>query len=112
MTVLPPSLWQLRTQWLEVFFFFSFFFPPKIREQNLQDVKTAGPQSQVLCAGTVVERSFNQVSLSPCHEKASCHCCLCVVGCLGNLTTTCPSCCDPERRGDFLTVALFFYRRD
>ncbi|XP_029693045.1 alpha-adducin isoform X6 [Takifugu rubripes] len=32
----------------------------KIREQNLQDVKTAGPQSQVLCAGTVVERSFNQ----------------------------------------------------
>ncbi|XP_059213385.1 alpha-adducin isoform X3 [Centropristis striata] len=32
----------------------------KIREQNLQDIKTAGPQSQVLCAGTVVERSFNQ----------------------------------------------------
>ncbi|XP_029693050.1 alpha-adducin isoform X10 [Takifugu rubripes] len=35
----------------------------KIREQNLQDVKTAGPQSQVLCAGTVVERSFNQGEL-------------------------------------------------
>uniref|UniRef100_A0A671VSL7 Alpha-adducin n=1 Tax=Sparus aurata TaxID=8175 RepID=A0A671VSL7_SPAAU len=31
----------------------------KIREQNLQDIKTAGPQSQVLCASTV-ERSFNQ----------------------------------------------------
>ncbi|XP_024155077.1 alpha-adducin isoform X8 [Oryzias melastigma] len=35
----------------------------KIREQNLQDIKTAGPQSQVLCAGTVVERSFNQGEL-------------------------------------------------
>uniref|UniRef100_A0A3P9PTQ7 Alpha-adducin n=1 Tax=Poecilia reticulata TaxID=8081 RepID=A0A3P9PTQ7_POERE len=34
----------------------------KIREQNLQDIKTAGPQSQVLCAGTVVERTFNQRS--------------------------------------------------
>uniref|UniRef100_A0A669B872 Alpha-adducin n=1 Tax=Oreochromis niloticus TaxID=8128 RepID=A0A669B872_ORENI len=32
----------------------------KIREQNLQDIKTAGPQSQVLCASTVVERTFNQ----------------------------------------------------
>ncbi|KAM8873240.1 alpha-adducin isoform 3-T3 [Synchiropus picturatus] len=32
----------------------------KIREQNLQDIKTAGPQSQVLCASSVVERSFNQ----------------------------------------------------
>uniref|UniRef100_A0AAQ6AKH6 Alpha-adducin n=1 Tax=Amphiprion ocellaris TaxID=80972 RepID=A0AAQ6AKH6_AMPOC len=28
----------------------------KIREQNLQDIKTAGPQSQVLCAGTVVDK--------------------------------------------------------
>ncbi|KAM7392744.1 hypothetical protein PAMA_007726 [Pampus argenteus] len=35
----------------------------KIREQNLQDIKTAGPQSQVLCAGSVVERSFNQGEL-------------------------------------------------
>uniref|UniRef100_A0A3P8TFR0 Alpha-adducin n=2 Tax=Amphiprion percula TaxID=161767 RepID=A0A3P8TFR0_AMPPE len=35
----------------------------KIREQNLQDIKTAGPQSQVLCAGTVVERSLNQGEL-------------------------------------------------
>ncbi|XP_056874198.1 alpha-adducin isoform X15 [Takifugu flavidus] len=35
----------------------------KIREQNLQDVKTAGPQSQVLCASTVGERSFNQGEL-------------------------------------------------
>ncbi|XP_008422670.1 alpha-adducin isoform X6 [Poecilia reticulata] len=35
----------------------------KIREQNLQDIKTAGPQSQVLCAGTVVERTFNQGEL-------------------------------------------------
>ncbi|XP_063066728.1 alpha-adducin isoform X3 [Engraulis encrasicolus] len=36
----------------------------KIREQNLQDIKTAGPQSQVLCAGAVVERStFNQGEL-------------------------------------------------
>uniref|UniRef100_A0A8C6K9M9 Alpha-adducin n=1 Tax=Nothobranchius furzeri TaxID=105023 RepID=A0A8C6K9M9_NOTFU len=32
----------------------------KIREQNLQDIKTAGPQSQLLCAGTAVERTFNQ----------------------------------------------------
>ncbi|XP_038589144.1 alpha-adducin isoform X4 [Micropterus salmoides] len=35
----------------------------KIREQNLQDIKTAGPQSQVLCASTIVERSFNQGEL-------------------------------------------------
>ncbi|XP_008294943.1 alpha-adducin isoform X2 [Stegastes partitus] len=35
----------------------------KIREQNLQDIKTAGPQSQVLCAGTVGDRSFNQGEL-------------------------------------------------
>ncbi|XP_042365461.1 alpha-adducin isoform X2 [Plectropomus leopardus] len=35
----------------------------KIREQNLQDIKTAGPQSQVLCAGTVGERTFNQGEL-------------------------------------------------
>ncbi|XP_036973046.1 alpha-adducin isoform X8 [Acanthopagrus latus] len=34
----------------------------KIREQNLQDIKTAGPQSQVLCASTV-ERTFNQGEL-------------------------------------------------
>ncbi|XP_046723426.1 alpha-adducin isoform X13 [Silurus meridionalis] len=31
----------------------------KIREQNLQDIKTAGPQSQLL-TGTVVDRSFVQ----------------------------------------------------
>ncbi|XP_037340138.2 alpha-adducin isoform X2 [Pungitius pungitius] len=35
----------------------------KIREQNLQDIKTAGPQSQVLCTGSVVERNFNQRSI-------------------------------------------------
>ncbi|XP_061655135.1 alpha-adducin isoform X6 [Phyllopteryx taeniolatus] len=35
----------------------------KIREQNLQDIKTAGPQSQVLCAGSVVERNFQQGEL-------------------------------------------------
>ncbi|XP_033978632.1 alpha-adducin isoform X13 [Trematomus bernacchii] len=35
----------------------------KIREQNLQDITTAGPQSQVLCAGTGMERSFNQGEL-------------------------------------------------
>uniref|UniRef100_A0A1A8CY52 Alpha-adducin n=1 Tax=Nothobranchius kadleci TaxID=1051664 RepID=A0A1A8CY52_NOTKA len=35
----------------------------KIREQNLQDIKTAGPQSQLLCAGTAVERTFNQGEL-------------------------------------------------
>ncbi|XP_037548140.1 alpha-adducin isoform X5 [Nematolebias whitei] len=35
----------------------------KIREQNLQDIKTAGPQSQVLCVGTVVERTYNQGEL-------------------------------------------------
>uniref|UniRef100_A0A8C6T011 Alpha-adducin n=1 Tax=Neogobius melanostomus TaxID=47308 RepID=A0A8C6T011_9GOBI len=41
----------------------------KIREQNLQDVKTAGPQSQVLCAGTVVERSYVQdAPLSDCTD--------------------------------------------
>ncbi|XP_034166946.1 alpha-adducin isoform X4 [Pangasianodon hypophthalmus] len=34
----------------------------KIREQNLQDIKTAGPQSQVL-TGAVVERSFVQGEL-------------------------------------------------
>ncbi|XP_036385188.1 alpha-adducin isoform X7 [Megalops cyprinoides] len=34
----------------------------KIREQNLQDIKTAGPQSQVLC-GAVVDRSFVQGEL-------------------------------------------------
>uniref|UniRef100_A0AAQ5ZYB2 Alpha-adducin n=1 Tax=Amphiprion ocellaris TaxID=80972 RepID=A0AAQ5ZYB2_AMPOC len=42
----------------------------KIREQNLQDIKTAGPQSQVLCAGTVVERSLNQdAPLSDCTDN-------------------------------------------
>ncbi|XP_072228761.1 alpha-adducin isoform X13 [Leuresthes tenuis] len=35
----------------------------KIREQNLQDIKTAGPQSQLLCAGSVAERTFNQGEL-------------------------------------------------
>ncbi|XP_065821607.1 alpha-adducin isoform X9 [Labrus bergylta] len=41
----------------------------KIREQNLQDIKTAGPQSQVLCAGTGMERSFNQdAPLSDCTD--------------------------------------------
>uniref|UniRef100_A0A3P8WW93 Alpha-adducin n=1 Tax=Cynoglossus semilaevis TaxID=244447 RepID=A0A3P8WW93_CYNSE len=35
----------------------------KIREQNLQDIKTAGPQSQVLCAGTMVERTYTQGEL-------------------------------------------------
>nr|XP_046230181.1 alpha-adducin isoform X5 [Scatophagus argus] len=41
----------------------------KIREQNLQDIKTAGPQSQVLCAGTVVDRSFSQdAPLSDCTD--------------------------------------------
>ncbi|XP_046723416.1 alpha-adducin isoform X4 [Silurus meridionalis] len=34
----------------------------KIREQNLQDIKTAGPQSQLL-TGTVVDRSFVQGEL-------------------------------------------------
>lgn len=33
---------------------------PQIREQNLQDIKTAGPQSQVLC-GVVMDRSLVQV---------------------------------------------------
>jgi hypothetical protein len=32
----------------------------QIREQNLQDIKTAGPQSQVLC-GVVMDRSLVQV---------------------------------------------------
>ncbi|XP_078288100.1 alpha-adducin isoform X6 [Rhinoraja longicauda] len=34
----------------------------KIREQNFQDVKTAGPQSQLLC-GVVLDRSFTQGEL-------------------------------------------------
>uniref|UniRef100_A0A8C5GAE9 Alpha-adducin n=1 Tax=Gouania willdenowi TaxID=441366 RepID=A0A8C5GAE9_GOUWI len=41
----------------------------KIREQNLQDIKTAGPQSQVLCAGSVGDRTFNQdAPLSDCTD--------------------------------------------
>nr|XP_057910437.1 alpha-adducin isoform X3 [Doryrhamphus excisus]XP_057910446.1 alpha-adducin isoform X4 [Doryrhamphus excisus]XP_057910457.1 alpha-adducin isoform X5 [Doryrhamphus excisus] len=41
----------------------------KIREQNLQDIKTAGPQSQVLCVGSVGDRSFHQdVPLSDCTD--------------------------------------------
>ncbi|XP_074473383.1 alpha-adducin isoform X15 [Sebastes fasciatus] len=41
----------------------------KIREQNLQDIKTAGPQSQVLCAGSGGERTFNQdAPLSDCTD--------------------------------------------
>lgn len=35
----------------------------KIRDQNLQDIKTAGPQSQVLCAGNIMERTYNQGEL-------------------------------------------------
>ncbi|KAG8508653.1 Alpha-adducin, partial [Galemys pyrenaicus] len=41
---------------------------PTIREQNLQDIKTAGPQSQVLC-GVVMDRSLVQdAPLSDCTE--------------------------------------------
>ncbi|XP_040448742.1 alpha-adducin isoform X8 [Falco naumanni] len=41
----------------------------KIREQNLQDIKTAGPQSQVL-SGVVVDRSLVQdAPLSDCTES-------------------------------------------
>uniref|UniRef100_A0ACB8E6W2 Uncharacterized protein n=2 Tax=Sphaerodactylus townsendi TaxID=933632 RepID=A0ACB8E6W2_9SAUR len=40
----------------------------KIREQNLQDIKTAGPQSQVL-SGVVVDRNLVQdAPLSDCTE--------------------------------------------
>ncbi|XP_029548187.1 alpha-adducin isoform X11 [Salmo trutta] len=35
----------------------------KIREQNLKDITTAGPESQVLCAGSMVDRSFVQGEL-------------------------------------------------
>ncbi|XP_060939565.1 alpha-adducin isoform X3 [Limanda limanda] len=35
----------------------------KIREQNLQDIKTAGPQSQVLCASSIGDRTFTQGEL-------------------------------------------------
>ncbi|XP_064798105.1 alpha-adducin-like isoform X5 [Oncorhynchus masou masou] len=35
----------------------------KIREQNLKDIKTAGPESQVLCAGSMVDCSFVQGEL-------------------------------------------------
>ncbi|XP_047425265.1 alpha-adducin isoform X4 [Mugil cephalus] len=41
----------------------------KIREQNLQDIKTAGPQSQVLCASVMGERTFIQdAPLSDCTD--------------------------------------------
>ncbi|XP_031658441.1 alpha-adducin isoform X15 [Oncorhynchus kisutch] len=41
----------------------------KIREQNLKDIKTAGPESQVLCAGSIVDRSFVQdAPLSDCTD--------------------------------------------
>ncbi|XP_071205910.1 alpha-adducin-like isoform X3 [Salvelinus alpinus] len=41
----------------------------KIREQNLKDIKTAGPESQVLCAGSMVDRSFVQdAPLSDCTD--------------------------------------------
>ncbi|XP_041741358.1 alpha-adducin isoform X21 [Coregonus clupeaformis] len=39
----------------------------KIREQNLKDITTAGPESQVLCAGSMVDRSFVQRS-SVCQD--------------------------------------------
>ncbi|CAL9682073.1 unnamed protein product [Knipowitschia caucasica] len=35
----------------------------KIREQNLQDIKTAGPQSQLLCSGSGVEWTYTQGEL-------------------------------------------------
>ncbi|XP_053314191.1 alpha-adducin isoform X1 [Spea bombifrons] len=35
----------------------------KIREQNLQDIKTAGPQSQVLCGGMVERSSVQKLSM-------------------------------------------------
>ncbi|XP_062069245.1 alpha-adducin isoform X3 [Lepus europaeus] len=45
----------------------------KIREQNLQDIKTAGPQSQVLC-GVVMDRSLVQdAPLSDCTETLEGH---------------------------------------
>ncbi|KAM9517567.1 alpha-adducin-like isoform 4-T5 [Salvelinus alpinus] len=41
----------------------------KIREQNLKDIKTAGPESQVLYAGSMVDRSFVQdAPLSDCTD--------------------------------------------
>uniref|UniRef100_A0A8C7VME5 Alpha-adducin n=1 Tax=Oncorhynchus mykiss TaxID=8022 RepID=A0A8C7VME5_ONCMY len=41
----------------------------KIREQNLKDITTAGPESQVLCAGSMVDRSFIQdAPLSDCTD--------------------------------------------
>ncbi|KAM9540093.1 alpha-adducin-like isoform 12-T17 [Salvelinus alpinus] len=41
----------------------------KIREQNLKDITTAGPESQVLCAGSMVDRSFVQdAPLSDCTD--------------------------------------------
>lgn len=59
---------------LVVFFFFLVLknvFNLQIREQNLQDIKTAGPQSQVLCAGTMVERTYTQVSVWARHMNTS-----------------------------------------
>ncbi|XP_075426697.1 alpha-adducin isoform X7 [Ascaphus truei] len=40
----------------------------KIREQNLQDIKTAGPQSQVLCGGVMDRNIVQDAPLSDCSE--------------------------------------------
>uniref|UniRef100_A0A8D0CMR4 Alpha-adducin n=1 Tax=Scleropages formosus TaxID=113540 RepID=A0A8D0CMR4_SCLFO len=45
----------------------------KIREQNIQDIKTAGPQSQVLCA-PVVDRSFVQFAIFTVDGHSVCVC--------------------------------------
>ena len=43
----------------------------QIRDQNLQDIKTAGPQSQVL-TGSVMDRSFTQVSVQSSVSHSPC----------------------------------------
>lgn len=55
----PNSDWKSQGGFSVLLMCFSFLHP-QIREQNLQDIKTAGPQSQVLC-GVVMDRSLVQV---------------------------------------------------
>lgn len=56
-----PTPWTKQKSFSSVVYVTVFCcFPFQIREQNLQDIKTAGPQSQVL-SGVVVDRSLVQV---------------------------------------------------
>lgn len=89
-----------------------FLFFPRFGSRTCRTSKQPGPSPR-FC----VPALWWNVALtrSVCHldmQTLRCHGRPCVVGCLGNLTSTRPSCWDPERRGDFVTVTLFFYHRD